>query len=323
MVQTAEQGAATGKVLKTGGREVARKFIPFAALALLIVIFGIAAPDRFMTFDNARTVLVQTVVLAIVAFGSTLVIIAGSIDLSVGSVAALSSMVGASVAMEVNGLAGLIAAIVVGMIAGAANGIGLAYLKVPSFIMTLGMLSVARGLTLLYSGTQPIMTPGDWDWMGVAPGIYIPGIVVFIATFCLFGFTAFGRYVSAVGGQEKVASMSGVRVNQVKVLVFVISGITAAIGGVVLASRVGAATPMAGTGMELTVIAAVVLGGTPLTGGMGSLVNTIVGALIINILLNGLIIVGIGAELQIIAQGLVLFAAVLVSLDRKKIGIIK
>jgi ribose/xylose/arabinose/galactoside ABC-type transport system permease subunit len=292
-------------------------------LLLLIMVFSAAAPDRFATLDNVRTVLVQTVVLAIVAFGSTLVIIAGSIDLSVGSVAALASMVGASVAQDYNGVLGLIAAIIVGALAGGVNGVGLAYFKVPSFIMTLGMLSVARGLTLLYSGTQPIMTPGVWDWMGVAPGIYVPGIVVFIVTFCLFRFTAFGRYVSAVGGQEKVASMSGVRVNQVKMLVFVISGITAAIGGVVLSSRVGAATPTAGTGMELTVIAAVVLGGTPLTGGMGSLVNTIVGALIINILLNGLIIVGIGAELQIIAQGLVLVGAVLVSLDRRKIGIIK
>jgi ribose/xylose/arabinose/galactoside ABC-type transport system permease subunit len=323
MLQTAKQEVGARKMLGRRGREVARKFIPFVALLRLIAIFSIAAPDRFATFDNARTVLVQTVVLAIVAFGSTLVIIAGSIDLSVGSIVALSSMVGAHMAQEFNGFLGLVAAIVVGALAGGVNGIGLAYLKVPSFIMTLGMLSVARGLTLLYSGTQPIMTPAEWDWMGVAPGIYVPGIVVFIITFCLFKFTAFGRYISAVGGQEKVAAMSGVRVNQVKMLVFVISGITAAIGGVVLSSRVGAATPTAGTGMELTVIAAVVLGGTPLTGGMGSLVNTVVGALIINILLNGLTIVGIGAELQIIAQGLVLVAAVLVSLDRKKIGIIK
>lgn len=305
------------------GREIARKFIPFVALMLLIAIFAIAAPDRFATFDNARTVFVQTVVLAIVAFGSTLVITSGSIDLSVGSVAALASMVGAHVAQDVSPAVGFLAAIAVGGLAGAVNGAGLAYLKIPSFIMTLGMLSVARGVTLLYSGTQPMMTPAEWDWMGVAPGIYVPGIVVFVVMFCLFRFTAFGRYVTAVGGQEKVAAMSGVRVSQVKLMVFILSGVTAAIGGVVLACRVGAATPTAGTGMELTVIAAVVLGGTPLTGGMGSLVNTIVGALIINILLNGLIIVGIGAELQIIAQGLVLVAAVLVSLDRKKIGIIK
>jgi ribose/xylose/arabinose/galactoside ABC-type transport system permease subunit len=305
------------------GREIARKFIPFVALMLLIAIFAVAAPDRFATFDNARTVFVQTVVLAIVAFGSTLVITSGSIDLSVGSVAALASMVGAHIAQDISPAVGFLAAIAVGGLAGAVNGAGLAYLKIPSFIMTLGMLSVARGVTLLYSGTQPMMTPAEWDWMGVAPGIYVPGIVVFVIMFCLFRFTAFGRYVTAVGGQEKVAAMSGVRVSQVKLMVFILSGVTAAIGGIVLACRVGAATPTAGTGMELTVIAAVVLGGTPLTGGMGSLVNTIVGALIINILLNGLIIVGIGAELQIIAQGLVLVAAVLVSLDRKKIGIIK
>lgn len=315
--------AGGSNVMGTSGREIARKFIPFIALLLLIAIFSIAAPDRFPTFDNARTVLVQTVVLAIVAFGSTLVITSGSIDLSVGSVAALASMVGAHVAQDVGPSVGFLAAIAVGVLAGAINGAGLAYLKIPSFIMTLGMLSVARGATLLYSGTQPMMTPAEWDWMGVAPGIYVPGIVVFAIMFCLFRFTAFGRYVLAVGGQEKVAAMSGVRVSQVKLMVFILSGVTAAIGGIVLACRVGAATPTAGTGMELTVIAAVVLGGTPLTGGMGSLVNTIVGALIINILLNGLIIVGIGAELQIIAQGFVLVAAVLVSLDRKKIGIIK
>jgi ribose/xylose/arabinose/galactoside ABC-type transport system permease subunit len=159
--------------------------------------------------------------------------------------------------------------------------------------------------------------------MGDTPGIYLVALFVLMACVLLYQRTSFGRYIAALGGSERVAAMAGVPVKKIKLLAFTLGGVCAAMGGLVLSARVGAATPTAGTGMELVVIAAVVLGGTPLTGGVGSIVNTAVGALIITILLNGLVILGVGAELQIIAQGVVLVVAVLISLDRRKIGIIK
>jgi ribose/xylose/arabinose/galactoside ABC-type transport system permease subunit len=218
---------------------------------------------------------------------------------------------------------GILAALATGCVAGLINGVGLAILKVPSFIMTLGMLSIARGLTLVVSQTSPIPTPAEWDFAGSEPGIYIIGIAAFIVCGVLYRFTSFGRYIAAVGGQERVADMSGVPVVKIKILVFVLAGAMAAVASIIVSARLGSATPTAGTGFELTVIAAVVLGGTPLTGGLGSLLNTVVGALIINILLNGLVILGVNPEMQIIAQGIVLVLAVLISLDRKKIGVIK
>lgn len=304
-------------------QELIRRAVPFAALAALIVVFGALAPDRFLTASNAQYVLVQSIAVMIVAFGMTLIVITGSIDLSVGSTVALSAAVGATFAASSGPVLGIMAAVITGAIVGFVNGIGLAWLKIPSFIMTLGMLSVARGLTLLVSETQPISVPEAWNWFGTGPGIYIVAAFVFVVCGVLYRFTAFGRHILALGGNERVARMAGVSTARTKIFVFMLGGICAAVGGLVLSSRVGAATPTAGTGMELTVIAAVVLGGTPLTGGIGSLLNTAIGAILITMLLNGLVILGVGAELQIIAQGAVLIVAVLISLERKKIGVIK
>jgi ribose/xylose/arabinose/galactoside ABC-type transport system permease subunit len=300
-----------------------QRLVPFIALAALILVYSILAPLRFPTAMNAQYILIQSVAIMVVAFGSTLIVISGSIDLSVGSVAALSGMSGALVANQHGAVFGILAAVATGAIAGLINGAGLAYLKIPSFIMTLGMLSIARGITLVISETQPVTVPETWNWMGDTPGIYLVALFVLMACVLLYQRTSFGRYIAALGGSERVAAMAGVPVKKIKLLVFTLGGVCAAMGGLVLSARVGAATPTAGTGMELVVIAAVVLGGTPLTGGVGSLVNTAVGALIITILLNGLVILGVGAELQIIAQGVVLVVAVLISLDRRKIGIIK
>jgi ribose/xylose/arabinose/galactoside ABC-type transport system permease subunit len=290
---------------------------------VLVVFFSIAAPDRFATVSNAQFILVQSVAVAVAAFGVTLVVVSGSIDLSVGSVLALSGVVGATASISYGPWIGILAALATGVVAGLINGLGLAILKIPSFIMTLGMLSIARGLTLVVSQTSPIPTPPEWDWAGSEPGIYLIALAAFAFCGVLYRFTSFGRYVAAVGGQERVADMSGVPVTRIKILVFVLAGAMAAVASIIVSARLGSATPTAGTGFELTVIAAVVLGGTPLTGGLGSLLNTVVGALIINILLNGLVILGVNPEMQIIAQGIVLVLAVLISLDRKKIGVIK
>jgi ribose/xylose/arabinose/galactoside ABC-type transport system permease subunit len=302
---------------------VPTRLIPFLALFVVIAFFSITAGGRFLTLSNATFLLQQSAIIAIPAFGVTLVIIAGSIDLSVGSVVALAAVVGAVVANEAGPLPGMLAGLVVGILAGLANGLAFAVLKVPSFMVTLGMLSVARGLTIVVSGSQPINVDPTFQTIGRMPGILVLFVATFIAVSVILNYTSFGRQAVAIGGQERVARLSGVPITRVKILLFMFAGLMAAIGGLALTARVGAATPNAATGFELTAITAVVLGGTPLTGGIGSMTNTVVGAFIISILLNGMVILGVPSEIQLIVQGLVLVGAVYLSLERVKIGIIK
>jgi ribose/xylose/arabinose/galactoside ABC-type transport system permease subunit len=196
-------------------------------------------------------------------------------------------------------------------------------MKVPSFMVTLGMLSIARGLTIVVSASQPINVDQGFQIIGRMPGNLILFAVCFAGATILLNYSSFGRQSVAIGGQERVARLSGVPITRLKVLLFVFSGLMAAIGGLALTARVGAATPTAATGLELACITAVVLGGTPLTGGIGSMTNTVVGAFIISILLNGMVILGVPSEMQLVVQGLVLVGAVYLSLERVKIGIIK
>jgi ribose/xylose/arabinose/galactoside ABC-type transport system permease subunit len=299
------------------------RLVPFLALIIVLAFFTLTAGTRFLSVENWTFLLQQSAIIAIPAFGVTLVIIAGSIDLSVGAVVALTGVVGAVVATTYGPFVGMAAALVVGLIVGLANGIAFSILKVPSFMVTLGMLSVARGLTIVVSESQPIRVGETFQVIGRMPGILILFVVCYVGVTILLQYTTFGRQSVAIGGNERVARLSGVPVTRLKVLLFVFAGFMAAIGGLVLTARVGAATPTAATGFELTAITAVVLGGTPLTGGIGSMTNTVVGAFIISILLNGMVILGISSEIQLIVQGVVLVAAVYLSLERVKIGIIK
>jgi ribose/xylose/arabinose/galactoside ABC-type transport system permease subunit len=309
--------------IAAGRMSVVGRIIPFAALIMLIALFSALAPERFPTPVNVSFILQQASVVAIVAFGLSFVIMSGSIDLSVGSVMALAGVVSASLANEIDPTLAIAAGVATGGVAGLLNGIGTAVAKVPSFIVTLGMLSIARGATLLYTDSRPIAVFNSFEAIGHRGGIGYILAATFIGTYVLLNYTAFGRHTLAVGGEERVAFLSGVKIVQVKTLVFIFSGVMAGLGGVVLAARVGAATPTAATGFELTAIAAVVLGGTPLTGGIGSIAGVIVGTLIITILANGMVILGVPAEMQLVIQGLVLTIAVWISLDRRKIGAIK
>lgn len=306
-------------------RHQAARYIPFLALILLIVGFGIAESERFLTMRNAQIIMLQSAVLIIVGLGMTFVIIAGSIDLSVGSLVAVAAMLSAAAANEW-GLAGaLMVALLVGAAAGLVNGLVFTVLRVPSFIATLGMLSIARGVTIIYSGGAPIpiqtatqvLNLGTWP----AP-VFVAALAVVVCQ-VIYRLTPFGRYVQGIGGNERVALLSGVPVDRTKTLIFVLSGIMAGLGGLVTAARLGAGTPQAGTGFELDVISAVVIGGTPLTGGIGNMYSTAVGALVISTLSNGLVILGVPSEVQTVIKGIVLVLAVFISLDRRKIGIIK
>jgi ribose/xylose/arabinose/galactoside ABC-type transport system permease subunit len=320
---TAGTTSPTDEPRLSRGPIVPARLVPFLALIIVVGFFTATAGTRFLSIENWTFLLQQSAIIAIPAFGVTLVIIAGSIDLSVGALVALTGVVAAVVGTTYGPFVGMAAGLGIGIGAGFANGVAFSILKVPSFMVTLGMLSVARGLTIVVSDSQPIRVNQTFQVIGRMPGILILSVVCFVAVTILLQYTTFGRQAVAIGGNERVARLSGVPVTRLKVLLFVFAGFMAAIGGLVLTARVGAATPTAATGFELTAITAVVLGGTPLTGGIGSMTNTVVGAFIISILLNGMVILGIPSEIQLIIQGVVLVAAVYLSLERVKIGIIK
>lgn len=301
-----------------------RQLVPFAALILLLMYFSIQNGERFYSSSNLLVILQQTVVLAIVAYGMTFVIVSGSIDLSVGSVVALTGVITALTA-GTNQFLAIVVALLVGLAAGIINGVVFAYGKIPSFIVTLGMLQVARGITVLISGgaAEPMPIDGFLGNIGIMPWILVIGLVITVLAAIGFQFSLFGRRVKAIGGNERVATLAGVPSRRVKIGVFALSGVMAAIGGVVLASRLGTGSPTAATGFELDVIAAVVIGGTPLTGGLGRISGTLVGAVIIAMLSNGLVLMGVADAVQLIVKGVVLALAVFVSLERGKIGVIK
>ncbi|HLS88125.1 MAG TPA: ABC transporter permease [Sphingobacteriaceae bacterium] len=315
---------AAGKPAGLWLRDRLARYVPFMALVLLLITFSILAPGRFATLQNGKIVLEQTAVLAIVSFGLTFVIVAGSIDLSVGSVVALAGMVAAGVTASHGPYLGMAAGLGVGLATGFTNGLIFTRLRIPSFITTLGMLTIARGLTLLYSKGAPMsITAPAFLRIGKYPGIlYLTGIV-FIVSYVVYNYTTFGRYTQAIGGDERVTELAGVAVRRIKMGIFTLCGALAALGGVTLAARMGAATPTTGTGFELDVIAAVVLGGTPLTGGMGNVSRSVLGALIASILSNGLVILGVESATQMVIKGIVLFLAVFISFERSKVGIIK
>jgi ribose/xylose/arabinose/galactoside ABC-type transport system permease subunit len=306
-------------------RPYARIYIPLSAFALTFVVFGVLEPARFLTLGNGAVVLSQSAVLCVVGFGMTFVIMAGGIDLSVGSVVALTGIIACSVGQDYGAPAGLVAGLLTGLACGFTNGLVFSKLKIPSFITTLGMLTVARGAAYVYSQGESFVVYGlpVFREVGVFPWIVYVTLGFFGICHFLLNQTRFGRYCQVIGGDERVAVLTGVPLDRVKILIFSLCGFMAGVGGLLLASRVGAATPQLAVVLELDIISAVVLGGTPLTGGIGNVHNTILGALIMSMLSNGLVIMGIKSDIQLMIKGVVLILAVFLSLEREKIGIIK
>ena len=232
----------TGQPRSVRLRQQTARYIPFLALILLLVGFGIAESERFLTVRNAQIIILQSAVLIIVGLGMTFVIIAGSIDLSVGSLVAVAAMLSAAAANQW-GLAGaLTVALLVGAAAGLVNGLVFTVLRVPSFIATLGMLSVARGFTIIYSGGAPIpiQDAGQVLSLGTWPApVFVAALAVVVCQ-VIYRLTPFGRYVQGIGGNERVALLSGVPVDRTKTLIFVLSGLMAGLGGLVTAARLGA-----------------------------------------------------------------------------------
>jgi len=300
-----------------------RDIIPCLSLLIVLGIFVVLIPGRFATLQNMKLLLLQSAITMTVGFGMTFVIVAGSIDLSVGSVVALTAMIGGSVVVATNPFLGLVASVVAGVACGLVNGAAFAYLRVPSFVVTLGMLQAARGLTTVYSHGFPISMPDSTYFFGAWPGIMVIALIVFVITSVVYRYTILGEYVRAIGGDETVARLSGTPIALYKMLPFLISGALAGLGGFMMAARLGVASPTVGVGYELDVIASVVLGGTPLTGGTGRIYGTILGAIIMSAIGNGLVILGIPSEWQLVVKGLILVVAVFVSFEREKVGNIK
>jgi ribose/xylose/arabinose/galactoside ABC-type transport system permease subunit len=318
---------ATGRVA-FGNRfkvsDLVGRYIAYAALLILIIFFGSLAPDLFLTRSNLAVILQNSAVQCVVAIGMTFVILIGSIDLSVGSGMALVGTLAAMASTQIGGDAFFLTPFI-GAAIGLVNGLVFVYGRIPSFVVTLGMLSVARGLTLIISNGSPVPIPfsGLFSSVGIPPAPFIIVIVLAAAASFILLKTAFGRYVLSIGGDEDKARMLGLPVNRVKITVFTLSGALAGLGGGILTAEIGSGSPTMGTGFELTAISAVVIGGTSLTGGRGSILGTIVGSLVMSTLANGLIIMGVSTEVQIVLTGIVLVGAVILSIQRGKIRIMK
>jgi ribose transport system permease protein len=291
-------------------------------LVLCLALF-IATPD-FLTAGNMLNIGIQASTIAVLAFGMTFVIVAAGIDLSVGSVAALSAMVSASMftTAGLNGWVALLGGLLTGAACGAASGMATAYGRLPSFIATLAMLSVARGLTLVISDGRPVRTADQVSFLGGNLGpIPMPIVVLVVAGLVaafLLNRTVIGRYMYAVGGNTEAARLSGIPVQKVLVIVFALSGLFAGLAGMLLSGRLDSAQPQAAVGYELDAIAAVVIGGASLAGGVGRISGTLVGALVLVVIRNGLNLLNVSSFWQQVVIGLVIALAVGIDVLRRK-----
>ena len=308
---------------------------PLVALLLMVVAMMFLSAN-FATSDNILNVLRQTSVNLCISVGMTMVILTGGIDLSVGSILALSGAIAAG--LTHNGLSlesmdtfvgftfwgASLAALIVGAVLGGFNGLMVTRFKVPPFVATLAMMTIARGLTMLYTGGFPITgLGGSFAFLGTGWFLGIPmPVIVSVAVIVVFAFfikkTCTGRYIYAIGGNEKASLLSGIRVDRVKMFVYTMAGVLSAVAGLLVTARLDSAQPNAGSGYELDAIAAVVIGGTSLSGGKGTILGTVIGALIIGVLNNGLVLMNVSPFWQQVVKGMVILLAIIIDKGSKK-----
>jgi ribose transport system permease protein len=308
-------------------RQYLARFQSLIALVLLVVAMSLLS-DKFLTSENAWNILRQISVNLCVSIGMTLVILSGGIDLSVGAILALSGAIAADflkngvvlsplgVWLQFTVTGAIVAGLLVGAAAGLFNGLVITIFRMPPFVATLGMFSIARGLTMLWTGGFPITGLGpDFGFLGtevflgIPMPVWISGTLVGIFVL-LTKKTRFGRYVYAVGGNQRAAHLSGLPVDRIKVAVYTLCGLLAGVAGLIVTARLDSAQPNAGLGYELDSIAAVVIGGTSLSGGRGSVLGTVLGCLIIGVLNNGLFLLDVSPFWQQVVKGFVILAAV-------------
>ncbi|NBX04862.1 MAG: ABC transporter permease [Betaproteobacteria bacterium] len=312
-----------------------QKLLAFASLIGLVVIFSVLKPDAFFTTDNIIGILQSTTVIGVLAIASTFIIITSGIDLSVGVLMTFCAVM-AGVLMVNLGLpmwVGVPGAVIVGALCGMVSGLAITKLRVPPFIATLGMMMLLKGASLIITKTRPIyfndVEGFDAISLGSAlsdliPGLPIPNgvlIMFIVAVLCavVLNKTALGRYTFALGSNEEAVRLSGVNVDRWKVIIYAFSGGICGIAGLLIASRLNSAQPALGQGYELDAIAAVVIGGTSLSGGVGTILGTIIGAFIMSVLINGLRIMSVAQEWQMVLTGVIIILAVYTdNLRRKK-----
>jgi ribose transport system permease protein len=329
--EAATQAAPSPAAARLSGAH--HRLLAFASLIVLVAGFSLASPN-FMQTSNIIAILQATSVNGVLAIAATLVIITGGIDLSVGTLMTFCAVI-CGVVLTFLGLPlplGVVGAILAGAAAGFCSGTFVAKLKVPPFIATLGMMLILKGLSLVISGTRPIYfndTPGFTEIaQGSIVGVLIPSVplpngvlilfLVAIAVSFILSKTALGRYTFALGSNEEAVRLSGVNTDRWKIAVYTLAGSICGIAGLLIASRLNSAQPALGQGYELDAIAAVVIGGTSLSGGRGTVLGTLIGALIMSVLLNGLRILSVAQEWQTVVTGSIIILAVYIDMLRRR-----
>lgn len=314
---------------KNFGSGALQQLLAFASLILLIIFFSIAS-QNFLQWSNISGILLSTTVIGVLALGTTFVIISGGIDLSIGTGMTLSAvMTGVFlVFLDLPIIVGVLGGILTGALIGFISGFSVSILKIPPFIATLAMMMVAKGLALVISDATPIYFNDVQGFDKIAlgdiiPGVPLPnGILIFFLMVIIGGIllskTIVGRYTFAIGSNEEATRLSGINVNKWKMIIYTLAGCFTGIAGVLMASRLNSAQPALGQGYELEAIAAVVIGGTSLSGGRGSIVGTMIGALIMSVLTNGLRILSIPQEWQTVVIGIVIIIAVYIDVLRRR-----
>ncbi|RUR01685.1 ABC transporter permease [Labedella endophytica] len=307
-------------------RSQLQQSLAFATLVVLIIFFSVSS-SSFFTVSNISGILLSTAVIGILAVGTTFVIITGGIDLSIGTGMTLCAvMTGVFITnMGLPLVVGVIGGIATGALMGFINGFNITFLGLPPFIATLAMMLIAQGLALVISGVAPIYF-AEQAFKDIALGTLIPGLpnAVLILFLCalvayvVLSKTILGRYTFAIGSNEEATRLSGVNTRKWTILIYTVAGIFTGIAGVVIAARLGSAQPQLGTGYELQAIAAVIIGGTSLLGGRGSILGTLIGALIMSVLINGLRILSIQTEWQNVVVGIVILVAVFTDSLRRR-----
>ncbi len=319
-------------ILKQGGGAM-QKALAFGSLVALVLVFSVLS-ENFRTISNMMNILQATSVIGVLAVSATIVIITGGIDLSVGTAMTFTAVT-AGMLLTWAGLpipVGVAGAIGMGALTGLVSGIFITKLRIPPFIATLGMMLVLKGLSLILTGTKPIYfndSPGftalaSGSLVGaIIPAFPLPnGVLVLFGVAAIIGWilnrTTLGRYTYALGSNEEATRLSGVNVDGWKMAIYALAGAVTGVAGILIASRLNSAQPALGQGYELEAIAAVVIGGTSLAGGRGTILGTLIGALIISVLTNGLRILSVAPEWQIVATGIIIIGAVYADMLRKR-----
>lgn len=323
---TVQNNTETQSETRTG-RGRLEQMLAFAGLVVIVLFFSIAN-SNFRTFSNITAILFATVVIGTLALGTTFVITTGGIDLSVGTGMTLCAVMSGVflINWDLPLWIGLLGAVLIGGLIGLANGFNVAFLGIPPFIATLAMMLVCQGLALTISDSAPIYFTTLPQFSAISTGEIIPqipnAVLILLVLAVLAGValkrTIFGRYTYAIGSNEEATELSGINTRKWKLGIYAVAGLFTGVAGIMISARLGSAQPATGMGYELQAIAAVVIGGTSLTGGKGSIVGTVIGALIISVINNGLRIMSIPQEWQNVILGVVILGAVYADMARKK-----